>query len=82
MRIIGHLELRLREVYCPWVGAYCHSCLGLILRQIYLDIRQAINGLSGNQQTVVLLFEEQMTILSVSRVHNAEHHQALLDLVE
>ena len=46
------------------------------------DIRQAINDLSGNQQTVVHLLEEQMTILNVSRVHIAENRQALLDLVE
>ena len=46
------------------------------------DIRQAIDDLSGNQQTVVHLLEEQMTILNVSRIYIAKNRQALLDLVE
>ena len=46
------------------------------------NICQAINDLSGNQQTVVHFLEEQMTILNVSRVHIAVNRQALLDLVE
>ena len=52
------------------------------MKQIYPTYARLLNDLSGNQQTVVHLLEEQMTILNISRVHIAENRQALLDLGE
>ena len=63
-------------------GSILSFLFGTLTESDLLDIRQAINDLSGNHQTVVHLLEEQMTILNVSRVHIAENRQALLDLVE
>ena len=56
--------------------------LGTVSETNLSDICQAINDLSGNQQAVVHMLEEQMTTLNVSRFQIAGNHQTLIELVE
>ena len=76
------LGAKAKRSLLPIGGSILSFLFGTLTESDLSDIRQAINDLSGNQQTVVHLLEQQMTILNVSRVHIAENRQALLDLVE
>ena len=75
------LGAKAKRSLLPVGGSILSFLFGISTEADLSDICQAINDLSGNQQTVHLL-EEQMTILNVSRVRIAENCQALLVLVE
>ena len=76
------LGAKAKRSLLPVGGSILSFLFGTLTEADLSDIRQAINDLSGNQQTVVHLLEEQMTILKVSRIHIAKNRQALLDLVD
>ena len=44
------------------------------------DVRRSIIDLSQNQQDIIHVLEEKMTILNVSRVQISENRDAILDL--
>ena len=76
------LGAKAKRSLLPVGGSILSFLFGTMTEADLSDKGQAINDLSGNQQTVVHLLEEQMTILKVPRVHIAKNRQALLDLVD
>lgn len=76
------LGSRSRRSVIPVVGRIMSFLFGTISESDLDDVRRGINDLSQNQQEIIHVLEEQMTILNVSRVQIAENRNAIIDLVK
>ncbi|MES9990712.1 MAG: envelope fusion protein, partial [Candidatus Thiodiazotropha sp.] len=76
------LGSRDRRSILPVVGKIMSFMFGTISESDLEDVRRALTELSRNQQDIVHMLEEQMSILNVSRTQIAENRMAILDLVK
>lgn len=76
------LRSRSRRSIIPVIGNIMSFMFGTISEAEIEDVRRGINDLSKNQQTIIHVLEDQMSILNVSRTQIAENRMAILDLVK
>ena len=66
----------------PVIGRTMSFMLGTISESELDDVKRGINELSENQQDIIHILDEQITILNVSRVQIAQNRDAIIDLVK
>ena len=76
------LGSRSRRALIPGVSSILSFLFGTLSEADIDDVRRGMNDLSKNQQTIMHVLEEQMSILNVSRVQIAENRYAIIDLVK
>ena len=76
------LGSRTRRSLILGVGSVLSFLFGTLSESDIEDVRRGINDLSKNQQTIIHVLEEQMSLLNVSRVQIAENRNAIIDLVK
>ena len=75
------LGSREKRSLLPFVGQAFSFLFGTISEADIENVRRGLADLYSNQQDIVHILEEQMSILNVSRVQIAENRQAILNLV-
>ena len=73
---------RSRRSLFPMVGRIMSFMFGTISQAEIDDVRNGINQLSRNQQSIIHVLDEQISILNVSRTQIAENRNAIIDLVK
>ena len=76
------LGSRSRRSLIPAIGRVMSFLFGTLDENDIKDVRRGINDLSKNQQSIIHVLEEQMTILNVSRVQISENRKEIIDLVK
>ena len=76
------LGSRTRRSVIPVIGRIMSFMFGTISESELDDVKRGINELSQNQQDIIHILDEQMTILNVSRVQIAQNRDAIIDLVK
>lgn len=76
------LGSRSRRSVIPVIGRIMSFLFGTISESDLDDVRRGINDLSKNQQEIIHVLEEQITLLNVSRVQITENRNAIIDLVK
>ena len=66
----------------PIIGQAAGWLFGLVTEQDISDIRKNIKNLASNQQHILHVVQENISILNMSRIEIAENRQAIMDLVE
>ncbi|MET0106093.1 MAG: hypothetical protein ABW072_13270, partial [Sedimenticola sp.] len=75
------LGSRSKRSILPLGGRILSFLFGTLSESDLQDVRKAINDLSGQQQSIIHIIEDQMTILNVTRVQISENRKAIIDLV-
>ena len=76
------LQKRNKRSLIPLVGKLLSFAFGTLDQTDLDSIRSAISTLSNNQQNVMHLVEQNLSILNISRIQIAENRQAIMDLVK
>ena len=66
----------------PFVGKILSFAFGTLTSQDISSIHSAIPSLNENQQNILHLVEQRLSVLNVSRIQIAENQQAILDLTK
>ena len=66
----------------PLGGRILSFLFGTLSESDLDDVRRAVNDLSRQQQSIIHVLEDQVTILNISRVQISENRQAIIDLLE
>ena len=66
----------------PFVGKILSFTFGTLTSQDLSSIHSAISSLNANQQNILHLVEQNLSVLNVSRVQIAENRQAVLELIK
>ena len=75
------LGSREKRSLLPFVGQAFSFLFGTVSEADIENVRRGLADLYSNQQDIVHVLEEQMSILNVSRVQIAENRQAIVNLV-
>ena len=66
----------------PLGGRILSFLFGTLSESDLDNVRRAVNDLSRQQQSIIHVLEDQVTILNVSRVQISENRHAIIDLLE
>lgn len=72
---------RSKRALLPIVGKALSFLFGTVSEDDFNAIRGSINNLAVNQEKVIHVVEESLTILNTTRVEVAENRQAINDLI-
>jgi hypothetical protein len=78
---VKSLDQRSKRALLPIVGKALSFLFGTVSEDDLNAIRGSINNLATNQQKVIHVVEESLTILNTTRVEVAENRQAINDLI-
>ncbi|MCG8045976.1 MAG: hypothetical protein N0E48_09980, partial [Candidatus Thiodiazotropha endolucinida] len=76
------LGTRSERSILPLGGRILSFLFGTVSEADLDDIKRAVRDMSQNQQSIMHMLDEQMTILNVSRIQIAENRQAIMSLVD
>lgn len=75
------LHNRKKRSIIPLVGKFLSFAFGTLTLQDLDSIHNAVSNLNKNQQNIMHLVEQNLSLLNVSRIQIAENRQAIIDLV-
>ena len=81
-KALGGRSERSKRSLLPIGGRILSFLFGTLSESDLDDVRRAVNTISRQQQSLIHILEEQMTILNMSRMQISENRQAIIDLVE
>ena len=66
----------------PFVGKILSFAFGTLTSQDLSSIHSAMSSLNENQQNILHLVDQSLSVLNVSRIQIAENRQSILDLIK